>query len=169
MNFFLTVVVENVQTEQIDEHSIIVMWNELDIPGSTVVNYTVYYSSLSDTVTTRTTTVPDDSTQEFPPNVTHGIFRELDSNHRYQFQVTATVEVAGYIVESKKSAVTDYSVVTIAPVPPSANTICLKPASLGGVVVGIFAFTTFIFLVAFLIVTCIVKRGKGKVYNTVAA
>ena len=151
--------VENVQTEQIDVHSIIVLWNELDIPGSTVVNYTVYYSALSVAVM-RATDVPSNFTRVFPPDVTHGIFRGLVSNQQYRFQVTATVEVAGYIVESKKSALTDDSVVTITPVSPPPYTICLEPASLGGVAVGVFIITAIIFLATVLIITCIARRRR---------
>ena len=150
-------VVENVQTELIDIHTIIVLWNKIAIPGITVVNYTVYYRTLSDALT-RTTNVPNESTQVFPPEVTHSIIRGLVPDQKYQFQVTAAVEVAGYFVESMKSTVTNESIVTISPISPPPLTICLEPGSLGGVVVGVFLITSIVFLLVFLVIICTARR-----------
>ena len=81
-----------------------VSWNELVIPDASIESYTVVYRVVSGQRRRQN----GELSVEFPANATSGVISGL-SGAMYQFQMFATVEVSGMILEGDPSPVTTFS------------------------------------------------------------
>ena len=82
----------------LDDTSVSVYWNSLIIPDFDIDNYTVVYYQMN-------SQTPEDRemTAVFPGSSTSAIITDLDPDLSYQFQVFATVGVAGQSLEGERS------------------------------------------------------------------
>ena len=104
-SILFAVMVSNVSIMVTNATMLMVSWDLVGQSRWKIHHYTIYYSAFSPVLYK----VVDESTTETNKTSEAVVIRELEAGVEHQFQVTASLEIQGYVFEGEKSLLTEDS------------------------------------------------------------
>ena len=112
------VMVSNVSIQVTNATMLTVSWDLVGQSRWNIHHYTIYYSAFSPVLYK----VVDESTTETNKTSEAVVIRELEAGVEHQFQVTASLEIQGYVFEGEKSLLTEDSRIVFGKLASHMNT-----------------------------------------------
>ena len=110
--------VSNVSIRVTNATMLMVSWALVGQLHWNIHHYTIYYSAFSPVLYK----VVDESTTETNKTSEAVVIRELEAGVEHQFQVTASLEIQGYVFEGEKSLLTEDSRIVFGKLASHMNT-----------------------------------------------